>query len=111
MSSFLDIIESGLAFVKSNPVVQEYAEPILKAVLTGSSTIALPYGTISVSQTGGTPAKFTFGSAGLALETFIFTGDVDFTIGTTEFKFIPNGTPVAPVSQSTAATTATQTPQ
>lgn len=92
MSSFLDAVESGLGFVKSNPVIQQYAGPVLKAILTGSSELELGGGSIVMSQSGGQPVPFTLGKAGLALEEFLLTGDVDITLGTTEIKWVPKST-------------------
>ncbi len=90
MSSFLTTLASGLSMIQNSPAVEQYAGPVLLAVLTGSTEIKLPGGAITITQTGGNAARFTLGSAGLALEEFLLTGDVDITIGTTEIKWVPN---------------------
>lgn len=97
MASILDTLELGISAIKSNALIAQYAEPVLFAVLTGSGTIAIPEGTISIAQTGGAPAKFTIGTAGIALETFLLTNDLEIQVGTTVITFVPNATP-APIA-------------
>lgn len=101
MAGFLQFLESGISMVRSNPVIAQYAEPVAEAVLTGNGSITIPQGTITVKQTNGAPAKFTWGSAIMALETFLFTDDLNFTVGTTMFDFVPTA-PAIPVPPTAA---------
>jgi hypothetical protein len=88
--NILAVIESAISAIKSNPEVEQYAEPIILALFTGAATIVLPQGTIKISQSG-TPSRFTIGLAALAIETFIFSpGAPDsIQIGTTQITYTP----------------------
>lgn len=94
--NILAVIESAISAIKSNPEVEQYAEPIILALFTGAATIVLPQGTIKISQSG-TPSRFTIGLAALAIETFIFSpGAPDsIQIGTTQITYTPTGSVVA----------------
>jgi len=86
--SVLTTIADTLKAIESNPVVAQYAEPVAIALITGSSTIAIPEGTINITQ-NAQPSKFTIPQALVAIETFVLTGETSITIGTTVISFVP----------------------
>jgi hypothetical protein len=88
-STILEFLSAALALVSNNPYIKQYAEPIIFAVLTGSGEIILPNGILSATQEG-TKVRFTFGMAGLALETFLLTTQTSFQVGTTLISYTPN---------------------
>jgi hypothetical protein len=88
-STILEFLSAALSLVSNNPLVKQYAEPIIFAVLTGSGEIILPGGILSATQEG-TKVRFTFGLAGLALETFLLTTQTSFQVGTTLIAYTPN---------------------
>jgi len=92
MQSIIEFLQSGLAAVAQNAAIKQYAEPVLLAVFTGASTITIPKGVISITQ-AEKPSHFTLGLAGLALETFVMTDEVEIQIGTTKITFEPNAAP------------------
>lgn len=102
MSSFLDAFESGITAVKSNPVVAEYAGPVLMAVLTGQGSFSIGKGKITITQSGQ-PARFTLGTAFVALETFLLTDETSIQVGTTVIAFDPTGAGVPALAHATAA--------
>ena len=95
--SILEFLSAALSLISNNAVVKQYAEPIIFAVLTGAGQIILPDGILTATQEDK-PVRFTFGLAGLALETFILTTQTSFQVGTTLIAYTPNkpATIVAP---------------
>lgn len=86
--SFISSLQVGLSAIESNPVLSEYAEPIILAMLTGSSTIKVGSGVISITQ-NGQASRFTLAQAAVAVETLLLTGEVSITIGTTVISYTP----------------------
>lgn len=89
MASIITTLQAGLAAIESNPVISKYAEPIILAVITGSSKIVLPQGTIAISNNGA-PIHFTIPQALVAIETFILTSETSIQIGSTLISWAPN---------------------
>lgn len=87
MNNLLAFFSSVFSEITKNPFVAKYAQPVVMAVLTGASTISIPEGVITVTQSGN-PARFTLGSAAFALETFLLTAQTEIQIGSTQIAFV-----------------------
>lgn len=98
MSSFIDALEAGIGLIKSNPIVKQYAEPVIQAVLTGSGEIVLSDGTIKLTKQNQT-VPFDWKTAIYAVLRYATTDDLEIQIGAEQIEWVGNGSQTAPTPQ------------